>query len=193
MNSDWDHLKGDQRVVKTMKAIKENDGFPGPVPDYVRKYILEKALADVEVSPFSGLDMGWTLTADGKKFLKEVSRNERYAKKYKESGRAIRFRGAQASMRDAVVPLTIEVLDALKAIRETGDPQTDKMEILARIQRYGQHAAKTVKNALGQQVVVSGALAECNDGIWTLTKAGESVEAGHIRKSECAQFTGKVR
>lgn len=186
--TEWDHLKGDQRVVQTMKAIKENDGFPGPMPEYVRKYIIEK-LAEVEVSPLSGLDMQWTLTAEGKKFLREVSRNERYARKRKVLNHP-RHRPYQ---RDAVVPLTIEVLDALKAIRETGDPQTDKMEILARIQRHGTHAAKTIKDNLGKVLEVSGALAEYNEGVWTLTKAGERVEAGHIRKSECAQFTGKVR
>lgn len=68
------------------------------------------------------------------------------------------------------------------------EPNTIKLDILARIQRYGIHGAKHVNGQL-----VHGALAECKDGVWTLTKAGQYAEAGHIRKTDCAQFTGKVR
>jgi hypothetical protein len=181
----------DNQIHKTLKAIKENDGFPGPLKPMVRANIIGK-WATVEVSPLTGLDVQWTLTADGKKKLREYNSLERWRKKNKEWTRRGYGRPNHHTP-DVVVPLTIEVLDALKAIRERGDPETTRLDILARIQRHGAHAAKTVKGVHGQDIVVYGSLAECKDGVWTLTKAGLDVEAGHIRKSECAQFSGKVR
>lgn len=180
-------------IHRALKLIKENDGFPGPLDSLVRANILGK-WATVEVSPLTGMDMQWTLTAEGKKKLREYNASVRRSRKYKEGRvKGMQHPRYQQYQRDAVVPLTIEVLDALKSIRETGEPGTDKLDILARIQRRGSHAAKTVKGSEGKEIVVSGSLAEFKDGIWTLTDVGRRVEAGHIRKGECAQFSGKVR
>lgn len=179
------------KIYATLKAIKENDGFPGPVPAVVRANILGR-WATVEVSPLTGLDVQWTLTADGKKKLSEYGRSERFSKRYRE--KLARGHGRPSHhVKEVPVPLTIEVLDALKAIREFGEPNTDKMDILARIQRHGIHGAKNVKGTDGRETLVYGALAIFEDGVWSLTDAGRRVEAGHIRKSECAQFSGKVR
>lgn len=181
----------DPKITKVLEAIKNNDGFPGPMADDVRRAIVESFMYAIpEVSPQTGLDLQWKLTAAGKKYLRVVYGTRRHREKYRERHEQYRLR-VKSSV-DAVVPLTIEVLDALKAIRESGDPETNKLDILARIQRSGQHAAKTVKTP-GGPLVVFGALAECNNGVWTLTDAGKRVEAGHIRKSECAQFSGKPR
>lgn len=175
------------KVVAVLEAIKYNDGFPGPVDPAIRAHIIGR-LAYPEISPLTGMDMEWKLTTEGKQWFRSHITAQRRAAKMREH--RVRNHNYQ---RDAVVPLTIEVLDALKAIRETGDPQTNKLDILARIQRYGTHAARTVKDNFGKLVEVSGSLAEYKDGVWTLTDVGKRVEAGHIRKSECAQFTGKVR
>ena len=181
----------DNEIHQALKAIKENDGFPGPLKPLVRANILGR-WATVEVSELTGLDVQWTLTAEGKKKLRQLNGHARYTKKYKEKlarghGRPNHYQ------REAVVPLTIEVLDALKSIRETGVPGTDKLDILARIQRYGRHASKMVKSNEGKWVEIHGSLAEFKDGVWTLTAAGLQAQSGHIRKSECAQFSGKVR
>lgn len=176
----------EQDIHKALKAIKENDGFPGKLSDGVRFNILNK-WATVEVSPVTGMDIQWKLTAEGKKRLRLLNSNERYKKKHKN------WHNPRAhKVDDVVVPITVEVLDALKSIRENGDPNTTKLDIVARIQRDGAHGAVTTLN--GREYVTKyGALAHCENGVWTLTKAGERVEAGHIRKTECAQFTGKVR
>lgn len=176
----------EKAVHEVLKAIKNNDGFPGFIEERLRKYILGK-FATVEISPHTGMDIQWTLTAEGKKELRKLNGLARWHKKHKD------WKNPRAHYTpDAVVYLTIEVLDALKSIRETGHPNTDKLDVLARIQRRGTHAAKT-REKDGQYITVSGSLAECKDGVWTLTDAGKRVEAGHIRKTECAQFSGKVR
>jgi hypothetical protein len=176
-------------IHQALKAIKENDGFPGPLTPMVRAKIIG-TWATVEVSPLTGLDIQWTLTTEGKKKLIEFNCHVRRSKKYKGWGK----RGhPDYYTPDVVVPLTVEVLDALKAIRERGDPETTRLDILARIQRDGIHGAKIIKGGDGEDTLVRGSLAEFKDGVWTLTKAGLHAEAGHIRKSECAQFTGKVR
>jgi hypothetical protein len=172
------YVAGDQ-IHRFLKAIKENDGFPGPLPSNVRLIILLDQFATVEVSPLTGMDFQWTLTKEGKRKLSEFNRNARYNAKYKERKRLGYGRPSRRT-EDVVVPLTIEVLDALKSIRETGEPNTDKMEILSRIQLYGIHAAKYVKGANGENHLVHGALANCTNGVWTLTDAGKRVEAGHI-------------
>lgn len=159
-----------------LKAIKENDGFPGAVPDSVRKEILN-GLATVEVSPITGLDMQWKLTPVGKQELRRLNGHARYLEKNKDRPKRRDERHQSGYVRHAAVPLTIEVLDALKAIRDTGEPQTDKLEIIARIQRRGD----------------GGPHAEFKDGVWTLTPRGLYQANNHIRKSECAQFSGKVR
>lgn len=170
-----------QAVYDILICIKENDGYIGQITPEKRSLILP--YATVELSP-SGLDMQWTLTADAKKSMMKFRSDQRWRAKYGH----VRHHGYEPRERDAPVPLTIDVLDALKSIRETGEPGTQKIEVLARIQRYGVHAAKFKDGRW-----VDGALAEYKDGIWKLTGAGQYVEAGHIRKSECAQFTGKVR
>lgn len=179
----------DDQLHRVLKAIKENDGFPGPLASRVREHIIGN-LATVEISPLTGLDVQWTLTPEGKRKLTEFNRRQRYKAKHGDKWSRGRYAPPQ---QDAPVPITIEVLDALKAIRETGEPNTDKLDILARIQRYGIHAAKYVKDVNGENHLVSGALAEFKNGVWSLTDTGHRVEAGHIRKSQCAQFTGKVR
>lgn len=168
-------------VYKTLKAVKDNDGFPGPVPVSVRNYLVPR-FAEVEVSPYTGLDIQWKLTSEGKKELRRLHGEERYRQKRRkwELAHPDRLWGggySGAYTHPAVVPMTIEVLDALKAIRDTGEPQTEKLEILARIQRDGG----------------DGKLAEHKDGVWSLTLNGKARAASHIRKAQCAQFGGKVR
>lgn len=175
-------------IHHALKAIKENDGFPGPLKPLVRANIIGK-WATVEVSPLTGMDMQWTLTAEGKKQLIEFNSLARWRKKYKDGYK----RRPNNHTPDVVVPLTVEVLDALKAIRERGDPETTRLDILARIQRHGIHGAKIIKDGDGKDILIHGSLAEFKDGVWMLTKAGRDAEAGHIRKCDCAQFSGKVR
>lgn len=184
----------DNSVHETLRAIKENDGYPGPVREVVRRSIVPK-YATYETSPHTGLITQWTLTPAGKKQLSFLNgyQRRREREKTKPGYRRWERRPSYHRETDAPVPLTIEVLDALKSIREEGDPNTDKLEILARIQRQGVHGAKYVKGSDGQNHLIHGALAECRNGVWTLTNAGIRAEAGHIRKSECAQFGGKVR
>lgn len=181
----------EEQLHHVLKTIKENDGFLGEINSDVRAKIFGQ-WATVEVSSITGMDVQWTLTTEGKKKLRELNANVRWRKKYEEFRASGRGRPNHQT-KDVVVPLTIEVLDALKSIRETGDPNTTKLDILARIRRHGIHAAKTIKGADGRDILVHGALADFKDGVWTLTDAGCRVEAGHVRKSECAQFTGKVR
>ena len=168
-------------IHKALKAIKETGGFPGKLSPFVRANINGK-WATVEVSPYTGMDIQWHLTSEGKKQLKYLNIRERADVKYNKPIRS-------NHVPDAVVPLTVEVLDALKSIRETGDPNTTKLDILARIQREGIHGVKFVKGS----GLIHGSLAEHENGVWTLTDAGKHAEAGHIRKDECAQFTGKVK
>lgn len=174
-------------ILNTLQAISDTGGFPGPLSSFLRARIVGK-YAEVEVSPHAGLDLQWTLTPEGKKYLRWHRKNERYRKNAREREAQGKGRQYHPPQREAPVPLSIEVLDALKAIRERGDPETDKLDILARIQRYGIHGAV---NATG--VPVHGSLATFENGIWSLTEAGRRAEAGHIRKSDCAQFSGKVR
>lgn len=176
-------------IKRVLEVIKSNDGFPGILSENTRAVLVNKKYAVPEVSPITGLDVRWSLAPEGKAYLRRsraISRDRRLGKE------RFKQRLYPQHQREAVVPLTIEVLDALKAIREHGDPRTTKLEVLARIQRHGQHAAKTIKGAEGKDIVVSGALATCKDGEWSLTDAGKRIEAGHIRKGACAQFTGKV-
>lgn len=181
------HPPNDDILHDALKRIKENDGFVGAMKETVRTYILHKNYATVEVSPHTGMDIQWTLTSEGKKHLTELNRRARYRKKNKN------YRNPRAhKVDDVVVPITIEVLDALKSIRENGHPNTTKLDILARIQRDGAHGAVT-KQEGREYITKYAALANCSNGVWTLTEAGKRVEAGHIRKTECAQFSGKVR
>ena len=176
----------EEAIHKALKAIKENDGFPGKLKDNVRANIIDK-WATVEVSLITGMDIQWRLTTGGKQRLRILNRDVRYREKHKNWSKR---RNHQTD--DVVVPITVEVLDALKSIRETGDPKTTKLDIVARIQRNGAHGAVTTLN--GREYITKyGALAHCADGVWTLTEAGKRAEAGHIRKDKCAQFTGKVR
>lgn len=177
----------DLPVLKALQAISDSGGFPGPLTSLVRARIVG-TYAEVEVSPHTGLDLQWTLTAEGKKCLRRHRARERYYKKARELEAKGKGRSYRPPQPEAPVPLTVEVLDALKAIRERGNPETDKLDILARIQRYGLHGST---NATG--IPIRGALATFENGVWTLTEAGRRAEAGHIRKTECAQFSGKVR
>jgi hypothetical protein len=160
------------QIHKVLKTIKSNDGFPGPVPAKIQERIVPE-YAYFDISPFTGLITQWHLTTVGKKKLRELNAIERFRKKNKDS---LNKRPSRYTP-EAPVPLTIEVLDALKAIKTTGHPQTDKMEILARIQRRGG----------------GGPYAEYMNERWCLTQQGLYQAANHIRKSECAQFSGKVR
>lgn len=175
----------DEKIHEVLKSIKENDGFPGTLTASVRDVILDK-WATVEVSQETGMDIQWTLTADGKKHLRLLNGLKRWRAKNKNTWRKSEY------IPNTPVPLTIDVLDALKSIREVGHPNTEKIEILARIQRSSAHGAKTILNGR-EYITVYGALAIFKDGVWTLTDSGKRIEAGHIRKSECAQFFGKVR
>jgi hypothetical protein len=180
-----------QEIDALIQKIKDNDGFLGTVREDVRTHLL-KGLATVETSPITGLDVQWTLTTKGKQRLRQI-KAEKKQRQRNASWFAKNKRDNWPYPDYSVVPLTVEVLDALKSIRENGEPGTPKLDILARIQRKGAHAAKTVKDVAGGSTIVYGALAEYKDGVWSLTDAGKRVEAGHIRKSECAQFSGDVR
>ena len=179
----------DQKLHEALKTIKFNDGFLGPVDAVLRQKLLRSGWVALEVSPVTGLDFCWLLTPEGKKQISYYNGMERRAEAYRKkypNGHPRSYRND--APQEPVVPLTVEVLDALKSIRLTGEPGTTRLDILARIQRYGKHGATHVNG-----VWVHGALAECKDGVWKLTTAGKAAEAGHIRKSECAQFSGKVR
>lgn len=163
----------DSHLHSLLRKIKTNDGYLGQISIQWRRRLLTD-LATVEVSPETGLDVKWSLTPEGKKELRRFNGWQRYSQKRKEQ-EAERPRVRYEP--EAPVPLTIEVLDALKSIRDTGEPQTEKLEILARIRRRGG----------------GGPYAEEKDGKWSLTNQGKYQADNHIRKKECAQFTGKVR
>lgn len=69
--------------------------------------------------------------------------------------------------------LPTEYLDALKSIQQTGHPNTEKMDVVERLQLLR--------------------LAALKDGKWSLEYNGINAIRDYIRKSECAQFSGKVR
>jgi hypothetical protein len=153
-------------VYKFLTAIKENDGFVLESPSKAVRDFIIPTYATVEVSPHIGMDIQWHLTSAGRSEMKRIfGRRQRRSKLPRSYPYSIQ--------RGPVVSLTIEVLDALKAIMDTGEPQTDKLDIVARIQL--------------------GKYAECDGGVWRLTNAGKYQAQNHIRKSECAQFSGKVR
>lgn len=174
-------------IYNVLKAIKENDGFPGPVPAIVRANILGK-WATVEVSPLTGLDVQWELTAEGKKKLREFNTVERYRKKAKARPLHPRLQRYEAPK---PAPLTTEVRDALKSIMDHGHPGTEKMDILSRIQ-LGSRYVEGFSDYRGGYVAAGG-LAVFHEGKWYLSHEGKEIAKNHIRKAECAQFTGKVR
>lgn len=168
-------------VVDLLRKIKETGGFPGEV----RKDIADKTIptyATVEVSPYTGLILQWTVTKKGKEELRWANWKLRHpADKYMHHPR---YRKPDEH---AVRPLTIEVLDALKSIMDNGHPDTEKLDIIARIQRAGNGGYYMGK------WIADGPWATFKDGVWELTKLGKERAVAHIRKADCAQFTGKVR
>ena len=171
-------------VINLLRKIKETGGFPGEV----RKDIADKTIptyAEVEVSPHTGLYIQWRVTKKGKEELRWANWSIRNKDRLKADAANRKRRYEKDPV--APIPLTIEFRDALKSILNTGEPNTDKLDILARIQRRGGGGYY-----LGEYVA-DGPFAEFKDGIWTLTDRGKEIAAAHIRKADCAQFTGKVR
>jgi hypothetical protein len=168
----------DDTVHAVLKAIKENDGFPGPVKPPIRDRVLY--WATVETSPVTGADMQWELKPAGKRRVTSYERHQKFMKKHgsrlkaEAAAERARYRVYDRSMEKSA-PLTVEVKDALKSIMTEGHPGTTKFDILAWIQQGWDR------------------LAECKDGEWKLSKRGLEIARAHIRKAECAQFSGKVR
>lgn len=179
-----------QAQYDLLSKIKENDGYLGQLPPEKRKLIL--GLATVELSP-SGLDMQWTLTADAKKSMMKFRSGQRYNKKYRESNERWRRANQEAikASQPKEAPLSIEVRDALKSIMEHGHPGTDKMDVLASIQLGSRFTEGYTSRGDGYTHVYG--LALFHNGKWLLSNNGREIALNHIRKSECAQFSGKVR
>ena len=170
----------DTDVTDFLRKIKESGGFPGQVSDSMKEKTIP-FYAEVEVSPHTGLIIQWRLTKNGKEALKWANYNLRHPDKYTYNPR---YREPDEH---AVRPLTIEVLDALKSILDTGEPGTEKLDIIARIQRAGGGGYYM------KEWIADGPWATFKDGKWELTTLGKEAAVAHIRKAECAQFTGKVR
>ncbi len=174
----------DEKVLSLLRKIKESGGFPGEVSDELFK-LVNGYYTTVELSPYTGLRLQWHLTKNGR----EALRWDNYKKRHAERNKIEAEKRERRRQPDPVapIPLTVEFRDALKSILNTGDPNTDKLDILARIQRQGGGGYY-----LGEYVA-DGPFALFKNGIWTLTNRGKEIAAAHIRKDQCAQFTGKVR
>ena len=173
----------DSNIIGILRKIKETGGFPGEVKEGLAKQIIG-VYATVETSPHTGMILQWSLTKKGKAELKWDNHKKRHPERYKHN------RQCYPPRRDdpvAVRPLTIEVLDALKSILDNGHPNTEKLDILARIQRAGGGGYYR------KEWIADGPWAKLKDGVWELTSLGKSAAVAHVRKAECAQFTGKVR
>jgi hypothetical protein len=169
----YTHDITEDRVFNYLTKIHDNDGFVTDVPEKIKNFIVPE-LATFDVSTYSGLITQWHLTSAGLREYRRIFGERRKTKLTRTEKNRGRNTEEQYSYHDGpVVSLTIEVLDALKAIMTTGEPQTEKMVILSRIQL--------------------GGYAKCENGIWTITHSGRYQANNHIRKSECAQFSGKVR
>lgn len=166
--------------ITILKKIRDTDGFPGIVSVTAQAVIVPK-YATLETSPHTGIILQWHLTKKGASTLRAAIRHERMMMNLREKLR----RDAQEPV--AVRPLTVEVLDALKSILQDGHPNTEKLDILARIQRAGSGGMYR------GQWIAEGPWAECKDGEWSLTDLGRSAAVAHVRKAECAQFGGKAR
>ena len=179
-----------QAQYDLLSKIKENDGFLGQLPAEKRKSIL--GYATVELSP-SGLDVQWTLTPDAKKAMMKFRSNLRYTKKHRESNERWRRANQEAikAAQPKEAPLSVEVRDALKSIMDHGHPGTDKMDVLASIQLGSHYTAGYTSRGDGYTHVYG--LALFHDGKWLLSNHAREIAKNHIRKAECAQFSGKVR
>lgn len=174
----------DEKVLAFLRKIKETGGYPGEVNDEMFK-VIDGYFTTVELSPYTGLRLQWHLTKNGRESL----RWDNYKKRHKERSKVESEKRDRRRKQDefAVRPLTIEVLDALKAILDNGHPDTEKLDVLARIQRAGGGGYYQ------KQWIADGPWAELKDGEWKLTSLGREAAVAHIRKTDCAQFTGKVR
>lgn len=161
------------KIVAALKFVRENGNLSG-VETYLKVYIRDGIdmmplvkYIDIFEDPKTG-DITcdkWVLTPYGESFLRRPARSYSL---FTERARD-RQRTYWENPR-----LPIEVLDALKSIKLTGEPNTTKMDVLARLQLGSQYAFM-------------------KDGEWFLSWSGDNVARDHIRKSECAQFGGKVR
>jgi hypothetical protein len=166
----------------TLRKIRETDGFPGEVSEALRAEIVPE-YATVEISPHTGMILQWKLTKKGAGELRKANSSARFMEKWRKNN-ARRYSQPEPK---AIRPLTVEVLDALKSILQDGHPNTEKLDILSRIQRAG-------GGGFYQKMwVADGPWAIFKDGKWELTKIGHAAAIAHVRKSECAQFGGKVR
>jgi len=161
------------KVVAALKSVRDNGNLSG-IETYLKVYIRDGLemmplvkYIDIIEDPKTG-DITydkWVLTPYGEDFLRRPARSYSRFSAYARSRQKTYWENPR---------LPIEVMDALKNIKMTGHPNTEKMDVIARLQLASQYAFM-------------------KDGKWFLSWSGENVVRDHIRKSECAQFGGKVR
>lgn len=153
-------MYGNDEIGDFLRKIKESGGYPGEISDSLFPKIVP-VHATVEISPYTGLRLQWHLTKKGKETLRWSNYRLRHKDRLKKDAdeRRKRYERNEVSV---ARPLTIEVLDALKSILHNGNPGTDKMHILARIQRAG------TGGYYQGQYYADGPWAKCEDGVTPL-------------------------